>query len=85
VDEMKDKTNNFGIISLLLTFIIISGLLLFFNLTYFPEKPFIVDSQDILWIDYLIKFYVIFSVVGLTINLVLMHIIFTRMKGFYRG
>jgi len=85
VDEMKDKTNNFGIISLLLNFVIISGLLLFFNLTYYPEKPIIVDSQDELWIDYLIQFYVIFSVVGLTINLVLMHIIFTRMKGFYRG
>ena len=82
---MKDKTNNFGIISLLLTFVIISGLLLFFNLTYYPEKQILVDSQDVLWIDYLIKFYVIFSVVGLTINLILMHIIFTRMKGFYRG
>ncbi len=82
---MKDKKNNFGIISLLLTLVIITGLLLFFNLTYFPDKPFTVDSQDVLWIDYLIKFYVIFSVVGLTINLVLMHIIFTRMKGFYRG
>jgi len=82
---MKDKKNNFGIISLLLTFIIISGLLLFFNLTYYPEKQIIVDSLDVLWIDYLIKFYVIFSVVGLTINLVLMHIIFTRMKGFYKG
>ena len=82
---MKDKTNNFGIISLVLTFVIISGLLLFFNLTYYPEKPVIVDSHDLLWIDYLINFYVIFSVVGLTINLILMHIIFTRMKGFYRG
>lgn len=82
---MKDKTNNLGIISLLLTFVIISGLLLFFNLTYYPEKPIIVDLQDVLWIDYLMQFYVIFSVVGLTINLILMHIILTRMKGFYRG
>ncbi len=82
---MKDKTNNFGIISLLLTFVIMSGLLLFFNLTYHPEKQIIVDLQDVLWIDYLIRFYVIFSVVGLTINLILMHIIFTRMKGFYKG
>ncbi len=82
---MKDKTNNLGIISLLLTFVIISGLLLFFNLTYYPEIPIIVDLQDVLWIDYLMQFYVIFSVVGLTINLILMHIILTRMKGFYRG
>jgi len=82
---MKDKTTNFGLISLLLTFIIISGLLLFFNLTYYPEKQIIFDSQEALWIDYLIQFYVIFSVVGLTINLILMHVIFTRMKGFYKG
>jgi len=82
---MKQKTNQFTLISLLLTFIIISGLLLFFNLTFNPEEPFIVDSQDVLWIDYLIKFYVVFSVIGLTINMVLMHIIFTRMKGFHEG
>ncbi len=82
---MKQKTNQFTLISLLLTFIIISGLLLFFNLTFNPDKPIIVDSQDALWIDYLIKFYVVFSVIGLTINMVLMHIIFTRMKGFHEG
>jgi hypothetical protein len=82
---MKQNTNQFEIISLLLTFIIISGLLLFFNLTFNPDKPFIVDSGDVLWIDYLIKFYVVFSVIGLTINLILMHIIFSRMKGFHEG
>ncbi|KAF5420653.1 MAG: hypothetical protein C00003105_02189 [ANME-2 cluster archaeon HR1] len=82
---MLQNNNTIGIVSIALAILIIFGLLLFFNITFDPEKAISAGSDKLEWINYFIKFYVIISVIGLSANLILMHIIFTRMKGFYEG
>ncbi len=82
---MQEKNNTIGIVSVIVAIIIIFGLLLFLNITFDPEKAISAGSDKLEWVNYFVKFYVIISVIGLSANLVLMHIIFTRMKGFYEG
>lgn len=82
---MQQKNNTIGIVSVIVAIIIIFGLLLFLNMTFDPEKAISAGSDKLEWVNYFVKFYVIISVIGLSANLVLMHIIFTRMKGFYEG
>ncbi|MCD4846532.1 MAG: hypothetical protein K8R25_18830 [Methanosarcinales archaeon] len=82
---MQENNNTIGIVSVIVAIIIIFGLLLFLNITFDPEKAISAGSDKLEWVNYFVKFYVIISVIGLSANLVLMHIIFTRMKGFYEG
>lgn len=80
---MGSIKNNIAILSLILTVLIIISLFLFINVNSNFEKTITTGSGDILWINYLIKFYVIFSLIGLTANLILMHYKFIKMKGFH--
>lgn len=80
---MGSIKNNIAILSLILTVLIIISMFLFINVYSNFEKTIIPGSGDILWINYLIKFYVIFSLIGLTANLILMHYKFIKMKGFH--
>jgi len=82
---MVSIKNNMEIISLVLTILIVISAVLFVNSKLYFENNIGTDSQELLWIKYLIKFYVAFSVLGLTANLILMHKKFIKMKGFHEG
>jgi len=82
---MRIIENKIGTLSLILTVVIVISALLIINSNYNFNNTIPVGSGEILWANYLIKFYVAFSVIGLTANLVLMHIKFTKMKGFHKG
>ena len=82
---MGSIKNNIEIISLVLTILIIISAVLFVNSKFYFENNIVIDSEELLWIKYLIKFYVAFSVLCLTANLILMHKKFIKMKGFHKG
>jgi hypothetical protein len=80
---MGSIKNNIGILSLIFTVLIVISIFLFIKLNLNFENTITTGSGDIIWITYLIKFYVIFSLIGLTANLILMHYKFIKMKGFH--
>ncbi|MDF1558050.1 MAG: hypothetical protein P1P80_07725 [ANME-2 cluster archaeon] len=82
---MKIGENKIGTLSFILTVLIVIRALLIINSNYSFNDTIPAGSEEILWVNYLIKFYVAFSVIGLTANLILMHIKFTKMKGFHEG
>ena len=80
---MGSIKNNIGFISLISTVLIVISIFLLININSIFENIIRTGSGEFLWANYLIKFYVIFSVIGLTANLILMHYKFIKMKGFH--
>ena len=80
---MGSIKNNRGFLSLILTVLIVISIFLIINVISIFGNTITTGSGDLIWINYLIKFYVIFSLIGLTANLILMHYKFIKMKGFH--
>lgn len=82
---MEKRNIRIGTISLIVTILILISAFIFINSNLIPTSTIAFDSEEIPWIHYLIKFYVVFSVIGLTVNMILMHIKLTKFKGFHEG
>lgn len=82
---MESIKSKIEVMSLILTILIVIGAVLFISSKFYFENNIPDGSGEIVWLVYLIKFYVAFSVIGLTANLILMHIKFTKMRGFHEG